>query len=114
MARYDTGKMRHRCDVLEPIPQSSASTARGQRTGAEKLIRVSVACSIEKLTARETELANQLEIQRAVIVCMPGDPSKPMTERQFLRIGTRRLEVAQVADLDQDGRRLELLCGETV
>ncbi len=113
MAGWNVGKMRHRVDVYEPVSQSLNSDSRGQRAAADKLIRANVPCSIQTISGREAALANQLQIEVTLMVRMNGDPAKPMTARQRLNRGGVWMEVAHVNDVNQDGRNLELLCGET-
>ena len=66
------------------------------------------------LGSTEPEVAGQ---QQAIAVHsfeIHADPGKPIRFADYLTIGTRRLNIQQIDDQEQNGQRLTLICGEEV
>lgn len=103
------GTLRHIANINRP---RKALDARGQNSGGEDTLLADVPCSLQELSGREAEQAHKLYADATIQVEMYGDPKKPISTNDILVIGTRRLSVGHVHDLQSNGIELRLLCGE--
>jgi hypothetical protein len=101
--------LRHRCDVMEPPRPTDEN---GHAVGSPTTILANVPCSIEQLSGREGDVAHQTRGFAVTRVKFYGDPRKPIKSHYYLQVGERKLEIADVNDVQQNGREYELLCGE--
>jgi hypothetical protein len=101
--------LRHYVNVMRP---TKAADEYGQTQGQPETLLANVPCSVETLSGRELELARATFGMVSYKVTMYGDPSKPIRRTDYLTMGDRRLEIADVKDTYQNGVVFELICGE--
>jgi hypothetical protein len=104
--------MRHLVNVMRP---TGAEGDLGERRGQPICVRREVPCSIETLTGREIDQARTILSDAIYKVEFYADPSKVVTQNDFLTGGTlgkRELHIGYVNDVNMQGLKLELLCGE--
>ena len=101
--------MRHVVDIYRP---RTAQGARGQNVGGEDLLLKGIPCSVKDVSGRESEQARRLYADATLVVEMYGDPNKLVAATDVLLLNGRRLNVGHVADKNQNGLELTLLCGE--
>lgn len=107
----NAGKLRHICDIYRP---SEAQDDRGQEHG-DVLLHKGVPCSVEPLNSRELEAARQVYSVATHTIRLYGDPKTPITHRHYLIVnGSRRFDIGEVVDLEQNGEQYKLTCGEVV
>ncbi len=103
--------LRHVVRVMRPAPPGGESS----QTIPPQAIRNEVPCSIETMNARESERMQQMYAGANVKVEGHGDPAKRFKERDYLTggsIGSRVLNIGFINDIQQNGLKLSLLCGE--
>ncbi|HUQ68745.1 MAG TPA: head-tail adaptor protein [Planctomycetaceae bacterium] len=105
------GTLRHVVNVMKPAENSNT---RGQPTGEDEVYIKDVPCSIEPLGGRESEIARQVFESATAKVKFYGDPNRPISRSHYLQFGSRRLEIGDVKDVEQNGIVIELLVGEVV
>lgn len=103
--------LRHIVTVKRPR-QGNLGT-RGQKQGEDETIYAEWPCSIETLSGSEAELARQNFPTASLSVAGYTDPAKPIKATDYLLLGTRRINVGFVNDVDQMGLKAELICGES-
>ena len=103
--------MRHRVTVMRP---TGAQEEHGALEGQPQTLIADVPCSITFLTGREAEVARQLVPSATHRVEMYGDPAKPLQYADWLKMGSKRFEVASINDKKLNGIELELLCVEVI
>lgn len=101
--------MRHLVNVMRPPPQYGQ---KGDATGQDETVIPKWPCSIETLSGRELERAQQMVATAELVVEGWGHPTKPIKEKDYLQFGARRLNVMAIIDKQQNGISLKLLCGE--
>jgi len=104
--------LRHVVNVLRP---TEAEGTRGQSQGQPDTICKEWPCSIETLSGREVVQARTIFAEATHKVEGYGDPGNRFKERDYLTggsIGTRKLAIGFINDIQQNGVQLSLLCGE--
>jgi head-tail adaptor len=85
----------------------------GELQGKPETVIKNVPCSIKTLSGNEQESARQNGVTATLAVEMYGDPNKPLKEKDWLEFGSRKLNIAHIEDVNQNGLQLKLLCGES-
>jgi hypothetical protein len=104
-------KARHIVTVKRP--PSGNHGARGQKQGEDETIYANWPCSIVTLSGSEAELARQTFPSASLTVNGYTDPKKPIKPTDYLLLGSRRINVGFVNNIDQLGLEAELICGES-
>ena len=102
--------MRHIVNVMRP---TEAVGSLGQLQGKPETVMREIPCSIRSLSGNEQEQARQNSVSATLAVEMYGDPKKPLKEKDWLQFGDRKLNIAYIDDVNQNGLQLKLLCGES-
>jgi head-tail adaptor len=102
--------MRHVVTVMRP---AEAQDDAGQKKNAT-VYRADVPCSIEHLSGREAEKARAIYPEATLKVEMYGNPLKPVSHKDWLKHGERKLFIGDIDDHLQSGQHgpITLLCGE--
>lgn len=106
--------LRHQCDVMEP-PKSWGTV--GERIGKSKVYGPyrDVPCSVDDVTGTENQIANQTTGTKTFRVkTQSGHPKFPITNQHWIRWQGRILNIADAKDIDQNGLKYDLLCGEVL
>ncbi len=104
--------LRHVVKVMRP---TKATGGRGQIQGTPETVFNEWPCSIETLNGREVVQARTVFAEATLKVEGYGDPAKRFKERDYLTggsIGSRVLNIGFINDMQQNGVKLSLLCGE--
>lgn len=104
------GPLRHRVSIIRE--SSTNFDSRGQISTNTTTIST-VWASIETLTGREGILARQIDasLSHKVTIRYSTDVSS-LGPNDWIEFGTRRMDIAQVANIDQMNERMELFVAE--
>lgn len=100
--------LRHIVNVHRP---TQALDSRGQANNDTVYWR-DVPCSIEAISATEGEAGGQQQAVTTYKVEMYGNPLKPLKHSDWLKWGSRKLNIEAIDDTKQNGEQLVLTCGE--
>jgi head-tail adaptor len=103
------GRMRHVVNVMRP---TKAKGTLGETQGTDKTVMKNWPCAIKTLTGNEQEDARQNGATANLEVSGYGNPGNPFKETDYLQFGERKLNIAFIDDVNQNGIELRLLCGE--
>jgi hypothetical protein len=103
--------MRHVVTVMRP---AEAVGSLGQTQGQPTTIYQNWPCSIKTVGGSESVQGQQIGGSRTLEVEGYTDPKKPIRTEDYLQLGTRVLNVSFVDDVDQNGVKVRLLCGESL
>lgn len=84
----------------------------GEEQGQPEIVMANWPCSIRTLTGAEQERARQNGVVASYSIEGYWTPDKQLDETCFLSYGTRTINIAQVEDVDFNGQKMRLLCGE--
>lgn len=104
-------KMRYSVNVLRP-PLATTLDSRGQLSGNPVTVARNVPCEVETLRGNELIQAHQQFPTATHRVTMYRNSRMPVNEEHWLTFQGRRLNIAGIDDLQENGRLLVLLCGE--
>ena len=106
----------HVVSVMRP---TLATGALGQTQGPPQIVCKDVQCTVKSLSGRELELARSTFAAATCEVTLAGDPNNPILETDYcefkdgVHAKPRRLHIGNITDLNQNGRKYVLLCGES-
>ena len=103
--------MRHVVTVMRP---TEAVGTLGQAQGQDQTIYQQWQCSIKTVGGSESVQGQQVSGSRTLEVEGYTDPRKPIKTEDYLKFGSRTLSVSFVDDIDQNGTKVRLLCGESL
>lgn len=101
--------MKDRVDVMRP-PQGQDK--HGEPQGTPTLVIKQWPCAVKPLAGNELVQARQLVAEATHEVKGYIDPKRQITTEYYLQFGARRLDIADVQDVDERGMEYRLLCGE--
>ena len=102
--------MRHTVTIKLP---STTLDSRGQITGSDTTVASSVWCSIEPLRGTELETARKVYADATLRVRLYADSAYTLTTKHYLVFGSRNLNIGYIANFQEIGLGLELICGES-
>lgn len=111
MLKFVPGAIRHQVDVYLP---ATGLDEFGRRSGSDTLTLAAVPAAIEQLTALELIRARQIFPEATHRVQMIVYPGHGITSKNYLRFGSRKLNIGAVIDEKNVGVEIELLCKEEV
>jgi head-tail adaptor len=105
------GDLRHVVTVMRP---TLATGTLGQTQGNPLTIYEQWPCSMKTIGGSESVQGQQVSGSRTLEIEGYTDPRKPIVERDYLKFGSRTLHVSFVDDIDQNGTKVRLVCGENL
>ncbi len=102
--------LRHVVKVMRPTKNEGSL---GELQGNPEVICNQWPCSIDALSGNEQERARQNGVTATYKIEGYGNPDKPFKETDWLELGERKFNIANIEDVQLNGVKLKLLCGET-
>lgn len=98
------------------VQKSTSQDSRGQPTGSDTVVCANVFCSIQSLTGRQSEIANQLYPSASKTISCILDSSIAINDKMtWVEVATsKRFEIGYVRDDERHGTMIETLCSEVL
>ena len=104
-----SGQLRHRVAIKRP---PTGTGTRGQVKGDDQTVSPLEFCSIETISGREVEQSRAMYPEATYKVEMRIRQGVPIETGDYLLLGTRKLNIGHIDDIDQRGIKHLMLCAE--